>query len=498
LGDATSKLRSELGESLATVQRLDVPLAQATTSSLEALQAYSLGGKFSLEEGPSAALPYHQRAIGLDPNFAIGYVALGNDYYALGELGRAREYRSKAFQLREHASEQEKLAIDAPYYETVTGELNEAAQVYQRWIASYPGSSAPYTNLCNLYDEQGEYEKAIEACHESFRLGSEWSYVQLINGLLALQRFDEARSTVQQAQSHKLDNFILHNALYALAFLKLDSAGLAEQQQWFAGKPEEDWGFSLASDTEAYSGHLGKARVWMERAVDSATRRDSKEVAAIWLENSALREAAFGNAADAKREAVQGLKLHPETQSVELEAALAFAMAGDPRQAELLAGELDKSYPQDTQVQSLWLPAINAQLALNRNNPERALSSLQAATQPIELGQVSFVANLSCLYPTYIRAEAYLAAGQGPQGAAEFQKILDHGGIVWNCWTGTLARLGVARANALEVRRLTGADADAARERALAAYKDFLTMWKDADPDIPILRRAKAEYTKLQ
>jgi serine/threonine protein kinase len=498
LGDAASKLRSELGESLATVQKLDVPLAQATTSSLEALQAYSLGGKFSLEKGPTAALPYHQRAVELDPNFAIGYVALGNDYYALGELGRAREYRSKAFQLREHASEQEKLAIDAPYYETVTGELNKAAQAYQRWIASYPRSSAPYTNLCNLYDEQGEYEKAIEACHESFRLGSEWSYVQLINGLLALQRFDEARATVQQAQARKLDNFILHNALYALAFLKMDTTGVAEQQQWFAGKPEEDWGLSLASDTEAYSGHLGKARVWNERAVDSAMQRDSKEVAAIWLENSALREAAFGNAGDARRDAAQGLKLNPTTQSVELEAALAFAMAGDAGKAESLAGELDKIFPQDTQVQSLWLPAINAQLALNRDNPARALNSLQPAAPPIELGQISFVANLSCLYPTYIRAEAYLAAEQGPQAAAEFQKILDHSGIVWNCWTGALAHLGVARANALEVKRLTGADADAAREHALSAYKDFLTIWKDADPDIPILRQAKAEYTKLQ
>ena len=496
LGEAASKLRSELGESLATVQRLDVPLAQATTSSLEALQAFSLGGKLSLEKGPTAAIPYHLRAVELDPNFAIGYVALGNDYYALGELGRAREYRSKAFQLREHASEQEKLAIDAPYYETVTGELNEAAQAYQRWIASYPRTATAYSNLCNLYNEQGEYEKAIEACHESFRLGSEWGYVQLSNSLLALQRLDEARATIQHA--HRLDNFILHNALYALAFLKMDPAGIAEQQQWFAGKPEENWGFALASDTEAYSGRLGKARVWTERAVGSAIRRDSREVAALWLENSALREAAFGNAIDARREAAQGLKLHPATQSVELEAALAFAMAGDAKNAESLAADLDKNYPQDTQVQSLWLPAINAQLALNRKNPARALSSLQAVTPPIEFGQISFVVNLSCLYPTYIRAEAYLAAGQGPQAAAEFQKILDHGGIVWNCWTGALAHLGVARANALEVKSLTGVDADAARERALAAYKDFLTIWKDADSDIPILRHAKAEYAKLR
>jgi eukaryotic-like serine/threonine-protein kinase len=211
-----------------------------------------------------------------------------------------------------------------------------------------------------------------------------------------------------------------------------------------------------------------------------------------------LREAAFGNATDARREAAQGLTLYPATQSVELEAALAFAMAGDARKAELLARELDKNFPQDTQAQSLWLPATNAQLALNRNNPASAISILQATTPPIELGQISFAANVSCLYPTYIRAEAYLEAGQGPQAAAEFQKILDHSGIVWNCWTGTLAHLGVARANAQEVKSLTGADAEAARERALTAYKSFLTIWKDADPDIPILRQAKAEYAKLQ
>ncbi len=497
LGEAASKLRSELGESLATVQKLDVALEQATTSSLEALQAFSLGSKLSLEKGPSAALPYHQRAIELDPSFAMAYVALGNDYYALGELGRARENRSKAFQLRERASEQEKLHINAHYYETVTGELNEAVQTYQGWIASYPRSSVAYTNLCNLYNELGQYEKAMEACRESFRLGSEWAYVQFVNSLLALHRFDEASQLVQQAQARRLGNFILHNALYALAFLKADSTRMAEQQQWFAGKPEENMGLSLASDTEAYSGHLGKARVWTERAVDSAIRVDSKEVAAIWLENSALREAALGNAKDARREAAQGLKLHPASQSVELEAALTLAMAGDAGQAESLAGDLNKRFPLDTQVQSLWLPAINAQLALNRNNPARALNSLQAAT-PIELGQIAFVANLSCLYHTYIRGEAYLAAGQSGAGAAEFQKILDHSGIVWSCWTGALAHLGVARANALQARTSQGADADAARVRALAAYQDFLTLWKDADPDIPVLKEAKAEYAKLQ
>jgi eukaryotic-like serine/threonine-protein kinase len=273
---------------------------------------------------------------------------------------------------------------------------------------------------------------------------------------------------------------------------------MAEQQQWFAGKPEENLGLSLASDTDAYLGHLGKARDLTKRSVDSAIRADSKESGALWLEIAAQREAAFGNAAEGRQQAAEGLKLYPASQSVADEAALAFAMAGDAARAESLAQDLNKRYPLDTQMQSLWLPAINAQLALNRRNPAAAIASLQPAAPPIEYGQILFVANLSCLYPTYIRGEAYLAAGQGKEAAAEYQKILDHSGIVWNCWTGALAHLGVARANALQARTSQGADADAARVRALAAYKDFLTLWKDADPDIPILKQAKAEYAKLQ
>jgi eukaryotic-like serine/threonine-protein kinase len=320
----------------------------------------------------------------------------------------------------------------------------------------------------------------------------------LANALLAAQRFDEARQIIQQAHSRKLDNLTSRNALYALAFIRGDPSGMAEQQQWFAGKPEENMGLSLASDTEAYAGHLGKARELTKRSLDSAIRADSKETGAIWLENSALREAAFGNLTQAKQAAADGLKLVPTSQGVEDEAALAFAMAGDTARAESLAQDLGKGYPLDTQLQSLWLPATHAQLALNRKDAAVAITTLQPALPPIELGQIRFVANISCLYPTYIRGEANLAAGQGKEAAAEFQKILDHSGIVWNCWTGALAHLGVARANALQARTSQGADADAARVRALAAYKDFLNLWKDADPDIPILQQAKAEYAKLQ
>jgi eukaryotic-like serine/threonine-protein kinase len=505
LGEAATKLRGELGESLATVQKLDVPLSDATTSSLEALQAFSLGVKARNEKGYAAALPYHQRAIQLDPNFAMGYTAVGADYSTLGELGRASEYFTKAFQLREHASEREKLNIAASYYLNVTGELDKAAQTYQEEIESYPRDFRAYNSLGTVYGAQGQYEKAVEVTRQSLRLAPERvvPYGNLANLTLALQRFDETRQTIHDAQARKLEDPILHNALYALAFLGADSAAITEQQQWFAGKPDyENDGLALASDTEAYGGHVSKARELTERAVDSAIRADSKETGAISQAIAAQREAAYGKAAEARQTAAEALKLDAASQGVGVEAALAFAMAGDTTRAESLAQDLGKRYPLDTQVQSLWLPAIHAQVALNKKNPAAAVSALQAATSPLELGQIGFVANISCLYPTYIRGQAYLAAGQGKEATAEFQKILDHSGIVWNCWTGALAHLGVARANALQAQTLSkssqGADADAARVRALAAYKDFLTLWKDADPDIPILKEAKAEYAKLQ
>jgi tetratricopeptide (TPR) repeat protein len=499
LGEAASKLRGELGESLATVQKFDEPLEQATTSSLEALKAYSLGMKAINEKGSAAALPYHQRAIQIDPNFATGYRAVGGDYQSLGEVGRASEYFTKAFQLREHAGEREKLAITANYCLNVTGELDKAAQTYQETIESYPREDAAYNRLGDVYASQGQYEKAAEITRQALRLAPDnvGRYGNLANYTLALQRINEMRKIIHEAQARKADDFILHNAVYALAFLGADSAAMAEQQQWFEGKPEENFGLALASDTESYGGHLGKARELSKRAVNSAVRADNKEEGAVWQAIAAQREAAYGNTTEARQLAAEALKLVPTSQGVESEAALAFAMAGDTARAESLAQDLGKRFPLDTQMQSLWLPAIQAQLALDKKNPASALNTLQAAS-PIELGQIAFVSNISCLYPTYVRGEAYLAAGQGTAAAAEFQKILDHSGIVWNCWTGALAHLGVARANALQSRTSQGADADAARVRALAAYKDFLTLWKDADPDIPVLKEAKAEYAKLQ
>jgi len=497
LGEAASKLRGKLGESLVTVQKLNVPLYEETTSSLEALKAYSLGLKEDRRNG-SGGLPYFQRAIELDPNFARAYQAVGVDYEDVAELGRATSYYAKAFQLREHTSERERLDITAFYYQSVTGELEKAARSYQEGVERYPRRPEWRGNLADMYAAQGLFEKAAKEYRAVMPLASDdvALYSNLANSLLALQRFDEAQEIVQQVEARNLDNGVLRDALYALAFLKADSPAMAKAQQWFQGKPEENLGLSLASDTEAYLGHIRRARELTKRSVDSAIHADSKETAAIWEQIAAQREAAFGNRAEARKAAGDGLKLAPTSPGAAAEAALAFAMAGDAARAESLGQDLNTRFPLHTQMQSLWLPSIRAQLELNRRNPALALTTLQSASA-IEFGQIDFITNVSCLYPTYIRGEAYLAAQQGAEAAAEFRKVLDHSGIVWNCWTGALARLGVARANALQLKTSQGTDA-AARVRALAAYKDFLTLWNDADPDIPILKQAKAEYAKLQ
>jgi eukaryotic-like serine/threonine-protein kinase len=500
LGQAASKLRPELGESLATVQKFDVSLEQATTSSLEALQAYTIGRKVAHEKDTGAAISYQQRAIELDSNFAMAYMALGGDYWSLGEVGRASEYYTKAFQLREHASERERLDITADYYSNVTGELDKAAETRQQEIDSYPRDPGGYGNYGTLYASLGQYEKAIEVTRQALRLapGNLYRYANLANYDLALQRFDEARAMIQEAQGRKADDLSLHNALYALAFLSGNSAGMEEQQQWYASKPEyENFGLALAADSAAYAGRLTEARELTQRSVESAIRADSKETGAVWQANAALEQAAFGKPVEARQSAEAALKLSPASQGVAVEAALAFAMAGDTARAESLAKDLEKQFPLDTQIHSLWLPAIQGQLALDKKNPESAVAALQPAS-PMELAVISFSSNVSCLYPKYVRGEAYLAAGQGSAAAAEFRQIIDHGGIVWNCWTGALAHLGLARANALQSRAARGAAADVARSRAVAAYKDFLTLWKDADSELAILKQAQAEYAKLQ
>ena len=501
LGEAATRLRGELGESLATVKRFDVPLAEATTASLEALKAFSLGDKTARTKGAAQSLPYDQRAIELDPNFAMAYAAVGIHYSNLGEPARSSEYLAKAFQLRDHASERERLAIMANYYSSVTGELDKAARTYRERIASYPREAGAYNNLGIIFALEGRFEEAAEVTGEGTRIApNEYTlYENLTDFELALQRFDEARQIIRDIQPRKPDNYIFPAAHYALAFLDGDAKLMADQQRWFVGKSEyETFGLALASDTEAFAGHLSKAGDLTRQAVDSAVHNDRKETGAIWQTIAAQREAAYGMPKQARQTAAVALKMVPGSPGVEAEAGLAYALASDIPQAESLADDLGKRFPLDTQVQSLWLPVIRSQLALDRKSAEVALKSLESAAPPIEFGAIAYAVNTSCLYPAYVRGEAYLAAQKGREANAEFQKILDHGGIVWNCWTGSLAHLGVARANALQAKTSEGADADSARVRALAAYKEFLALWKDADSDLPVLREAKSEYARLQ
>jgi tetratricopeptide (TPR) repeat protein/predicted Ser/Thr protein kinase len=500
LNNAATKLRGELGESLASLQKFDLPLEDATTSSLQALEAFSTGQAAFRKNGEAAAIPYHLRAIELDPNFALAYLSLGSDYVSLGETTRASAYYSKAFELRNHTSRRENMEITAAYYSYDTGELDKAERALYNLLANYPRLWEPHEDLGNVYTSEGLYAKGSEEYREAISLSGEAAakYTNLANSLLALQRFDETRHVLEDAQARKLDEYLFHMQWYALAFLKGDPQGMTDQQRWFAGRPEVEYdGLALASDTEAYAGHLKKSRELTRQSVDLAIRSDSKESGAILEENGALREAAFGNATEAKRLAAKGLKLAPESQAVQEEAALALATIGDTSQPSSLMKKLQERYPLDTQVHALWLPPIRAQLALHGNDPAAALAALPDIGA-MELGQISFLNNISCLYPTYTRGNAFLAAGRGASAANEFQKIVDHSGIVWNCWTGALTHLGLARANALQTRTSQGAEAASARLRALAAYRDFLALWKEADPDIPLLKQAESEYAKLQ
>ena len=490
LGRAASKLRNELGESLSSVQKFDVPMEEATTSSLEALKALTLGLKAFKEKGDADAIPFVKHAIELDPNFALAYDYLAGDYFNLNQPNLGATYAKKAFDLRDRVTEREKLIITADYYDSVTGEMEKADQAYEMYTRIYPREPGPYILLGSDSMILGQYEKAAAETREALRLEptDATGYANLGQIYMALNRFDEARTTIEEAQGRKLEGISLHLNLHALAFFQGNVAAMKQQEDWAIGKPgAEDQMLSLESDTEALSGRLGKARELSRQAVESARRSDEKEPAALWQANAAIREALFGNGAAARQNAAAAVALAPGSHDAEAQAALAYALAGDTAHAQSLADDLAKRFPQDTVVQSVWLPIIRAQMGTGRKNPARSIELLQAAV-PYELGMLSGSASNSCLYPVYVRAEAYLSAQQGQLAAAEFQKILDHRGLVWNCATGALAHLGLARAHAMQ--------GDTAK--ANAAYQDFLTLWKDADPGIPILLAAKSEYAKLK
>jgi eukaryotic-like serine/threonine-protein kinase len=492
---AAASLRRKLGESLSTVEKLDRPLEHATTPSLEALQAYSLGRKTLVGKGGvAAAAPFFQRAIRLDPNFAMAYASLGTSYMNLGEMNLAAQNIRKAYELRDRVSERERFYIESHYYYAVTGDLEKAGQTYELWAETYPRDWLPASGLGTLHAILGQYDKRLAEKREALRLdpANGWSYASMVVSYLYLNRLAEARAAAEDAQAKNLDSPSLRIHLYELAFLQNDAAGMAQQVAWSAGKPGvEDVLLASEADMAAYFGRVGKAREFSRQAVASAERAGKKETEAGYEAVAALREAVFGNVAEARRRAEAALGFR-NGRDAHYEAALALAFAGDTVLAQALADELAKHFPEDTLVQFNYLPTIHAQLALSHKDSAKAIEALKTA-DPYELGDAGG------LYPVYVRGEAYLAARQGSAAASEFQKILDHSGIVWNCWTGALAHLGVARANALQARTSQATpDADAARVRALAAYKDFLALWKDADPDIPVLKEAKAEYAKLQ
>ena len=486
LSKAAVSLRARLGESLTSVQKFDVPV-EATTTSLEALKAFSMGITTFRAKGNAEAIAFYKRALELDPNFAVAYASLGLVYANLGQASLAAENIKKAYSLRDRVSEREKYRIAALYYSYVTGELEQSSQAYELWAKSYPQDSVPHNNLGFIYSQLGQYEKALTETQESQHLEPNLiGYTNLAGICLALNRTDDAKKMIEQAQEHKFEGDVLHSTIYQLAFIRGDAAEMGRQVAWAAGKPgTEDLLLSFQSDTEAYYGQLGKARDFSRRAVDAAVRSDSKETAAMWQVNAALREAEFGNTATAKQDVAAALALAPG-RDVKLISALALARSGEAGRAKAIAEELEKSYPSQTILKVYWLPTIKAAVELDANNFAQALVSLEAAA-PYELGAPPQF-QPGTLYPAYIRGQAYLAAHNGTAAAAEFQKFLDHRGIVINFPLGALAHLGLARAYAMAGDTV----------KAKSAYRDFLALWKDADPDIPILKQAKAEYAKLQ
>ena len=484
LGKLASEIRSKLGESLASVKKYDAPAENVTTPSLEALQAYSLGYQTEIvKRDYAAAIPLFQRAVSLDPNFAMAYARLGTNYSGLGETARAAENIRKAYELRERVSEREKFYIVSHYEDTVTGNLEAARKTYELWAQTYPRDDTPPANLANSYLVLGDYDKALAASQESLRVSPDGlSYYGVVVCDRQVNLLDEARTTVQEAQAHNLETLGNHSELYLIDFLEHDAAGMEREAAALMGKPGfEDAMLDAESDTAAYAGQFPKARELTRHASESAQRADEKETAAGYVAEAAWREALVGNMSQAKQQAQAALALSTG-RDVEAISAFALGLAGDVAQATRLAADLAKRFPEDTIVQSNYLPTIRATTALQGGSTGKAIEAL-APVAPYELGSVGIP-----LYPVYLRGEAFLAAHQGGPAAAEFQKILDHPGVVTNEPIGALAHLGLGRAYARS--------GDTAK--AQAAYQDFLALWKDADPDVPILVAAKSEYAKLK
>jgi serine/threonine protein kinase/Flp pilus assembly protein TadD len=491
LSEAASKLRRSLGESLSTVQKFDRPVEEATTPSLEALQAYSLGQKTMVGRGDYvAALPFFERAISLDPNFAMAYASLGTSYFNLNETRLAAQNTRIAYDLRQRVSDREKFYIESHYYHFVTGDLEKARRAYELWGQTYPRDDEPANGLGTIYITLAKYENGITQFHDALRLnpGNGLAYANLVVGYLHVNRLADARAVAHEAQAKGADSPFLHDYLYDIAFLQNDAAGMADQVAWSEGKlGVEDWLLYGEFDTAAYSGRLAKALEFSRRAAASAEQAKEKETAAEYEADAALQLVLFGNSTQAQERSTTALALS-DGRDVQFLAALALIFAGNTRRSQALADGLAQRFPEDTMVQLNYLPTIRAAIALNGNNAARAIKILQVAT-PYELQAPAYGGALvNNLYPVYVRGQAYLAMHRGNEAATEFEKIIEHSGVVLNEPVGALAHLQLGRSYAL-AGKMT---------RAHKAYQDFLTLWKDADADIPVLKQAKAEYAKLQ
>ena len=487
LGELSNQLQKKLGESKSAVEARSMPLERATTASMDALQAYTKSQKLLAD--PHSAIPYLKRAVELDPNFARAYVSLGSNYANLGDTVAANENFKKAYELRGRVSPWEQLQIEGHYYTYVTGQVEEAIRSYLQLVQMDPADPDPHAILAvPLYIELGRYQDAAAEMQERARLSGHLDY-NLIGVYACLNRFDEAKSLLDSASGDVKYEF-LRELKYAIAFLRGDAAAMQEAVTAAMGTPgAEDRMLSAQSDTEAYYGRLAKARDLSQAAVRSAKRTEAAEVAANWQANEALREAELGNRELASQRAAEALALSSEPD-IEVKVAVALARSGDTAQAASLADKLDHQFPQDTMMQSYWLPVIKAAIELQKPNSGASIEILKSAAQ-YELGSpfvgAPGIASFGSLYPAYVRGLAYLQAGQGRQAAAEFQKLVDHRGILGNFLLGSLAHLQLARA------QLMAGDSAAAGK----SYQRFLTLWQDADPDLPIYKEAKAEYAKL-
>ncbi len=483
MGGATTKLRKKLGESLSSVQKYDTPLDQATTSSLDALKAFTQGRKIRNEKGDAESIPFFKHAIELDPNFAMAYTALGVSYSNLDEHGAASEYLTKAYELRGRVSEREKFSISGLYYDFVTGDREKANQTYSMWEQIYTRELSPRVNIGVNYSLLGQQEKFMAEGLECLRLDPGFSgcYANVMNNYIFLNRLEDAKAAYNEAVSRKVDVPFLHELRFKVAFLQDDSAEMQRQIAWAAGKPgEEEYFLIQQADVALFHGQLKDARQLIRRAVEAARHNDLKQDAANYEVGLGWSEAELGNFEAARQHVAAALALSTD-RDLEVQAAVVLARAGDQMQAQKLSDDLAKKSPNDSLINFLWLPSIRAAIELDRKNPAKAVEYLQTSL-PYEL---SF---LTELYPAYLRGVAYTQLPRGDEAAAEFQKLFDHRGLVGYNQQWALARLGIARANVLQ----------GDKTKARAAYNDFFTLWKDADPGIPMLIAAKAEYAKLK